>query len=65
MTRAFTTLGRVVLYSTRRAHDGPTALVAELPRLEAARADVRTLSDESLDALRMLLEGLAAERVRS
>lgn len=64
MARAFATIGRVVLRSTRRAHAGPDALGVELPRLEAARADVRTLSDESLDALRMLLEGLAAERVQ-
>lgn len=64
MARGFTTLVRIVFRSTRRAHDGPDALGAELPRLEAARADVRTLSNESLEALRMLLEGLAAERVR-
>ena len=65
LSRGFSTLVRIVLRSTRRAHDGAEALHAELPRLEAARADVRTLSDESLDALRMLLEGLAAERVRT
>jgi hypothetical protein len=65
MARGFATIARVVLRSTRRAHAGPAALGDELPRLEAARADVRTLSEESLDALRMLLEGLAAERVRS
>ena len=65
LSRGFSTLVRIVLHSTRRAHDGAEALGQELPRLEAARADVRTLSDESLDALRMLLEGLAAERVRT
>lgn len=49
----FACLVMVVLLDGRR----------QMARLEAARADVRTLSDQSLEALRMLLEGLAAERV--
>lgn len=62
LERGFMTVLRVVLSSTRRAHAGSDALGAELQRIDAARSDVRSLSNESLEAFRLLLEGLAAER---
>lgn len=62
LARGFVTLRRIVFRSTRRAHDVPDALGEEMLQLQAARHDVRSLSQESLESLRLLLTSLAAEQ---
>lgn len=62
LARGFVTLRRIVFRSTRRVHAVPAAIGDEMPQLDAARKDVRTLSEESLESLRLLLTSLAAER---
>lgn len=62
LARGFVTLRRVVFRSTRRVHAVPGTIGDELPQLDAARRDVRTLSEESLESLRLLLTSFAAER---
>jgi hypothetical protein len=59
--RAFQTLLSVVLRATQRAKQTRPA-EPEWQQLEAARRDVRTLSDEWLESFRVLLMSLAAER---
>jgi hypothetical protein len=59
--RAFQTLLSVVLRATQRAKQTRPA-EPEWHQLEAARRDVRTLSDEWLESFRILLMSLAAER---
>lgn len=62
LTRGFVMLRRIVFRSTRRVHAVPHTLGDELPQLDDARRDIRTLSEESLESLRLLLTSLAAER---
>jgi hypothetical protein len=59
--RAFQTLLGVVMRATQRAKQTRPA-EPEWHQLEAARHDVRALSDEWLESFRILLTSLAAER---
>ncbi len=60
LARGFQTLTRVIVGTTRRLKEHPT--VPEWERTAVARLDMRTLSEESIDALRALLVSLEAER---
>jgi hypothetical protein len=60
LARAFQTLLRVVAGATRRARQAGRA-APEWSELEAARHDVRALSDEWLASFRLLLLSLAAD----
>jgi len=62
LARAFGTLLRIVARSTRQfaPQSGPN-----WETVDAARRDVRTLSDESIDAFRLLLTSLEAGRRRT
>src|SRR6185295_6520735 len=60
LAKGFETLARVIVGGTRRLKEQPTA--PEWERTAVARVDMRTLSEESIDALRALLVSLDAER---
>lgn len=59
--RGFGLATRYLLASTRRVTSGAAGQEREWEQIQAIRDDLRTLTDESLDALRALLTSLAAE----
>ena len=59
--RGFRLVGRLVTRSTARIQASEVGVDREWARLDLARADLRTLTDESLDSLRILVESLAAQ----
>jgi DNA-binding MarR family transcriptional regulator len=60
LARAFGTLLRIVMLS--RAHVKTRVAAPNWEAVEAARRDVHTLSDESIETFRLLLASLEAER---
>jgi hypothetical protein len=61
LARGFVAVMRVVTRATGDARDRPDAS-PEWKTLESARKDVRTLSEDSLEAFRVLLVSMEAER---
>ncbi len=60
--RSFALAGRVLMRSTQRILRGDPEAAREWEQVQAIRADMSTLTDESLDSLRTLMTSLAAER---
>jgi hypothetical protein len=60
--RSFALASRVLMRSTTRILRGDAESEREWEQVQAIRADMSTLTDESLDSLRTLLTSLAAER---
>lgn len=60
--RSFALASRVLMRSTQRIVRGHAEAEREWEQVQAIRADMSTLTDESLDSLRTLLTSLAAER---
>jgi hypothetical protein len=61
LTRSFRLVGRLMLRSAERIRTSEPGAHEEWSRLELARADLHTLTDESLDSLRVLVEALSVE----
>ena len=61
LRRGFGVATHFLLKSTRRIRERRAAAEAEWSRIDAARADLRTLSAESLRTFHVLLRSLAAE----
>ena len=60
--RSFGLATRALLHSTQRIIGHEAEAEREWDQIEAIRADLQTLTDESLASLRVLLTSLAAER---
>jgi hypothetical protein len=61
MGRGFVTIVRVVTHTTAASRSGPE-MQSRWEHIDAARRDVRTLTDETIEAFRALVMSMAAER---